>query len=69
VIPERRERFKEVDEEAARRNASLPLFDSGDRKTITIDTSGLTAEATVERILQALPKVDGRDKATLRPIP
>jgi len=55
VVPERRARFKEVDAEAARGHASLPLFDSGDRKTTTIDTSALTAEATVERILQALP--------------
>jgi len=69
VVPERRARFKEVDAEAARRNASLPLFDSGDRKTLTIDTSALTAEATVERILQALPEGDGRERATPRPFP
>jgi len=69
VIPERRERFKEVDAEAARRHASLPLFASGDRKTLTIDTSALTAEATVERILHALPKGDGRERATPRPFP
>jgi adenylate kinase family enzyme len=55
VTPERRVRFKEVDPDAARRNASLPLFDAGDRKTITIETSTLTAEATVDRILQELP--------------
>jgi broad-specificity NMP kinase len=60
VTPERRLRFKEVDPDAARRNASLPLFDTGYRKTLTLDTSMLTAEGTVEQIMQELLKKSKR---------
>ncbi len=54
VVPERRLRFKDADPEAALRNATLPLFDAGSRKAITIDTTSLSADETVERILQVL---------------
>jgi len=56
ATPERRNRFKEVDPEAAHRNASLPLFDAGPHRVMTIETSRLNAEATTERILLELHK-------------
>lgn len=56
ATPERRIRFKEIDPEAARLNASLPLLDPGPHRAITIETSMLSAEATAERILLELPK-------------
>lgn len=56
VIPERRVRFKDADVEAAHRNALMPLFDAGPYKTITVDTTSLTAEETVEQILKAIKK-------------
>lgn len=55
VMPERRSRFKEADPMSAYRNANLPLFDVGDRETITIDTTGQPAHDTVAQIMEKLP--------------
>jgi shikimate kinase len=52
VSPERRLRMKETDPEAARQNATLPLFDPGHEQTVTIDTTGLAASETAARIVQ-----------------
>lgn len=57
VSPERRLHMKEIDSEAARHNATLPLFEAGPRKMITIDTSKLSAQETAEIILEALSDV------------
>jgi hypothetical protein len=58
--PERRDRMKDADTEAARRNALLPPFDPGHPNMITIDTSTLTAMAVADRIVRALdPSIKG----------
>jgi predicted kinase len=54
VSPERRLRMKEVDPDAARRNAVKPLFDPGHSDTMTIDTSRLSASEVAGQIIQRL---------------
>jgi shikimate kinase len=54
VSPDRRLRMKETNPDAARLNAIKPLFDPGQANTITINTTGLSAEETAARIIQRL---------------
>jgi hypothetical protein len=55
----RRERMKETDPHAARRNGRLPVFDPCYPNSIAIDTTPLSAEQTAEQIMaapRALPR-------------
>jgi hypothetical protein len=54
VHSERNARMKEMDPEAARRNAVLPPFDPGHPDTVTIDTTSLTAPAVADHIVRTL---------------
>jgi predicted kinase len=54
ISPERRLRMKEVDPEAARRNAVRPLFNPNHRNTMTIDTTNLSALEVAAQIVQKL---------------
>jgi hypothetical protein len=54
IMPERRDRMKERDVVAARRNALLPTLDPGHPGTISIETTGLTPGDVARRIVAEL---------------
>jgi hypothetical protein len=54
VMPERRDRMKERDVVAARRNALLPTLNPGHPRTISIETTGLTPGDVAQRIVDEL---------------
>jgi hypothetical protein len=54
VSPDRRLRMKEIDPDTARLNALRPLFDPGHENTMTIDTTGISAEDVASQIMQRL---------------
>ena len=54
IAPGRRGAMKETDPRAAQENASRSVFDPKWPNTLTLDTTGVSAEATAERIIGAI---------------
>jgi hypothetical protein len=57
LAPERRLRMKEMDPEAAYRNAAAPLFDPGHENVIDIDTTAMPPDQVADLIITAAPEL------------